>query len=269
MKDQPKISIVIPCYNHGQYLREAIESVETYPEKSSYEIIIVNDGSTDERTLEILKELENEGYDVLNQPNMGLADARNNGFKRAKADYILPLDSDNKIRPEYIEHGIAILDKYPDVGLVYGDAELFDQQNGIRKSGDFNVRKQFIWNAVDACAVVRKTAWEQVGGYDRNMPVMGYEDWNLLLDLIRHNWKLHYVNEVLYDYRVREGSMLDDADKKRAALLDYMNRKHITLFREEYIKMIKEIEVLQEFKTSVKPLFSQLISNIWRKLFNK
>jgi len=96
----PRISIIIPCYNHGQYVREAISSVEKCTDKNLYEMIIVNDGSTDSFTLEEMGRLANDGYYVINQVNQGLGRTRNNGIKAAKGEYILPLDSDNRVRPE-------------------------------------------------------------------------------------------------------------------------------------------------------------------------
>ncbi len=266
MSNKIRVSIVIPCYNHGEYIEETIASVEKYPDKSVYEIIIVNDGSTDSETIETLKKLEEKGYFVLNQKNTGLADARNNGVKLAKGDYILPLDSDNMIRPDYIKYGIEIMDKNPKVGMVYGDAQLFGIKVGIRRAGKYSRRRQFVWNAIDACAVIRKSALEEVGGYDKNMPHMGYEDWNFVISLNHSKWELRYVNKILYDYRVGEESMLTDADEKRTALLNYMNANNIESFREEYIDMLKQIDGYIEFKESVRPLFSQLIKNTLRKV---
>ncbi len=266
MSNKIRVSVVIPCYNHGEYIEETIASVEKYPDKSVYEIIIVNDGSTDSETIETLKRLEEKGYFVLNQENTGLADARNNGIKLAKGDYILPLDSDNMIRPDYIKHGIEIMDKNPKVGMVYGDAQLFGIKDGIRRAGKYSRRRQFVWNGIDACAVIRKSALEGIGGYDRDMPCMGVEDWFAILVLDLAGWKLEYVEEVLFDYRVSEESMLTRTSDMRTALSNYINTQQIEPFREEYIKMIKEIEVFDEYKLSVKPMFSQLVKNIFRKL---
>ena len=77
----PLISIIIPCYNHGKYLDDALSSIKKSKENYEVEIIIVNDGSTEKETIEILNNLENQGYFVLNQKNGGLGNARNNGIK--------------------------------------------------------------------------------------------------------------------------------------------------------------------------------------------
>src|SRR5665647_1774007 len=197
----PKISIIIPCYNHGPYIREAIQSVEECRNKDLYEIIILNDGSTDNYTIRVLQELAGEGYHVINQTNQGLGASRNNAIKKARGEYILPLDSDNKIRPEYIYQSIRILDEQPDISMVYGDSEYFGEKTGINNVGEFNLQKIMLENYIDACAVYRKSVWETLGGYDEKMPIMGYEDWDLWLNMALHQFQFYYIPEVLYDYR--------------------------------------------------------------------
>jgi len=223
----PRVSIVIPCYNHGQYIREALDSVEKVADKSLYEIIIVNDGSKDAYTIEMMDKLAAEGYHVINQVNQGLGRTRNNGIRVAKGDYILPLDSDNRIRPEYIYESIKILDAHPEIAMVYGDAQFFGDKDKRHVVGEFNLQNMMIENQVDACAVYRKSAWEAVGGYDEKMPIMGYEDWDMWLNMIFNNYKFHYVPEILFDYRVLGNSMLRSisvTNKKK--LFRYMDEKY-------------------------------------------
>jgi glycosyltransferase involved in cell wall biosynthesis len=223
----PKISIIIPCYNHGQYIREAILSVEECSDKNLYEIIIVNDGSTHEPTNDVLQQLAGEGYHIINQPNQGLGVARNKAIKEASGEYILPLDSDNKIRPGYIYESIKLLDEQPGIAMVYGDAEYFGEKKGIHKTGEFNLQKIMLENYIDACAVYRKSVWKALGGYDENMPVMGLEDWDLWLNMAFNNYSFHYINEVMFDYRVLGKSMLRSIDEiKRTTIFKYVEGKY-------------------------------------------
>ena len=223
----PKISIVIPCYNHGQYVREAIESVEQCSDKRLYEIIIINDGSTDGYTIEVMKQLEEEGYHVINQKNQGLGPTRNNAIKAAVGEYILPLDADNKIRPDYIYEGIKILDADATIVMVYGDAQFFGDTTKRRVVGRFNLQQIMIENYIDACTVFRKSAWEAAGGYDEKMPVMGFEDWDLWLNLSFKNYKFQYVDKILFDYRILGDSMLRSVStEKKKLLYDYLNNKY-------------------------------------------
>jgi glycosyltransferase involved in cell wall biosynthesis len=223
----PRISIIIPCYNHGQYIREAIESVEQCTDKNLYEIIIVNDGSKDELTIAEMEKLANEGYNIINQINQGLGRTRNNGIKVAKGEYILPLDSDNRIRIEYIYESIRILDAHPEIAMVYGDSQFFGDKVKRHIVGEFNLQNMMVENQIDACAVYRKSVWEAVGGYDEKMPIMGYEDWDMWMNMTFKNYKFHYVTEILFDYRVLGNSMLRSisiSNKKR--LYKYMDEKY-------------------------------------------
>jgi glycosyltransferase involved in cell wall biosynthesis len=223
----PKISIIIPCYNHGQYIREAISSVEKCTDKSLYEIIVVNDGSTDAFTIEEMGRLANDGYHVINQVNQGLGRTRNNGIKAAKGEYILPLDSDNRIRPEYIYESIKILDSQPQIAMVYGNAEYFGDITGTHVIGEFNLQNMMVENHIDACAVYRKSVWEAVGGYDEKMPVMGFEDWDMWLNMAFRSYSFHYVNEIMFDYRVLGNSMLRSINiSRRKLLFKYMDEKY-------------------------------------------
>lgn len=232
----PRISIIIPCYNHGQYIREAINSVEECKDNHLYEIIILNDGSTDEFTIDILRQLADEGYNVINQHNQGLGATRNNGIKMAAGEYILPLDSDNKIRKEYIYESIQILDSHSDVKMVYGDFEYFGDKKGEHKVGEFNLQKIMIGNYIDACAVFRKSAWETIGGYDENMPVMGMEDWDLWLNMCLTGYKFQYINKILFDYRISRNSMRTNLHSKNSVTLEaYMQSKYNGYLNKKFI----------------------------------
>ncbi len=232
----PKISIIIPCYNHGQYIREAILSVQECCDKYLYEIIILNDGSKDKLTIEILQQLTEEGYQVINQTNQGLGAARNNAIEKAVGKYILPLDSDNKIRPGYIYESIKILDAQEEISVVYSDVEYFGEKTLIHKAGEFNLQRLMIGNYIDACAVYRKSVWKSVGGYDEKMPVMGMEDWDFWLSIALKGYTFQYISKPLFLYRVSNKSMISSLHSNNAVALEsymqkkykkYLNRNHI------------------------------------------
>ena len=120
----PKVSVIIPCYNLGEYIDEAVESVinQTYQD---LEIIIVNDGSTDELTNHLLSGYTRPKTRVLITPHQGVAAARNTGIKESQGEYILPLDADDKIGIGYVDEAVKILDSDSSVGIVYCDAVFF------------------------------------------------------------------------------------------------------------------------------------------------
>ena len=219
------VSIVIPCYNSGQFLREAVQSVWQYPDQMACEIIIVDDGSSDRVTLEVLKDLEREGLQVIHQSNRGPAAARNTGIKASSCKYILTLDSDNKIRPDYICDGLRVLEENPRVGVVYGDAEYFGDKTGRWQVSDFSLGHLARENYIDNCAMFRRAAWEEVGGYDEERLIMGWEDWEFWLRIALKNWGFYHVNAVLFDYRVRQGSLISSINQNLGQSLDYIFSK--------------------------------------------
>ncbi len=218
----PVLSIVIPCYNDGRHLPEAVASVEACAARPAFECLIVNDGSTDEGTLAEFRRLRERGYRVVDQPNLGLGAARNTGIRLAAGEFILPLDSDNRIRPAYLARGVDVLRAEPEVGVVYGDAEYFGNRAGRWEVAAFSLERMMRGNYIDACAVFRRSAWESVGGYDERMPAMGWEDWDFWLRLALRRWGFRHVPEVLFEYRVRSGSMISSANARGAELLAYM-----------------------------------------------
>ena len=238
------LSVVIPCYNQGEYLLEAIASVEACLDRV-YEMVIVNDGSTDPITVNVMRYLEEQGYFILNEENQGLASARNNGIKKSQGRYILALDADNKIRSDYILKGIDVLDRNPDVGVVYGKPEWFGEgQRSWEVPEEFDVGRLILGNYIDACAVFRKSLWKDCGGYDPNMPLSGWEDWDLWLSAIEKGWKFHYIPEVLFDYRVRVDSMVTACDlpENRGQIMQYICLKHARLYVTRFPQMIRDRE---------------------------
>ncbi len=231
----PRISVIIPCYNHGKYIREALAGLKKLPE-GLCEIIIVNDGSTDTYTIETLEKLKEENYRIIHQVNQGLGKTRNNGIKLAQGEYILPLDSDNRINPEYITEAIRILDRNAGFSVVYCNPNYFGDKKGTTELPNFNLQQMMIGNYIDACAIYRKSAWEEVGGYDENMPFMGVEDWEFWLHLSFKGHKFYHINKALYDYRVAAVSMIKkDTAPNFQELKKYIEQKHSTFLKYDAI----------------------------------
>ena len=198
------LSVVTPSYNQGILLIEAVASVErNAPPNTEY--IIVNDGSTDPRTVEILKMLKGFGYFVIDQENAGLTESRNRGIAMAHGRYILPLDDDNRIR-DHLQEAIDILDSNPEVGVVYGDRNDFGLRNRIVSLPDFDLTELLKGNYIDACAVFRKQVWIECGGYDREMSPI--EDWELWIHAAELGWEFRRIPKVTFDYRVRPSSLI-------------------------------------------------------------
>jgi glycosyltransferase involved in cell wall biosynthesis len=219
------VSIIVPCYNDGAYLHDAINSVLKCDE-SLYELIIVNDGSTDELTLNILKQYEDKSFVIIHQKNSGLSAARNAGIRHSTGKYILPLDSDNKVRPEYLTEAVKVFEKESSVSVVYGKPQFFGSDDRVPLVGNFNLQKLMLGNYIDACAVYRKNAWESVKGYDELMR-SGLEDWEFWLHLAFTGHRFYFIDQVLFDYRVRSQSMVRKTTTPRIKeIKKYMAKKY-------------------------------------------
>lgn len=227
----PRVTIVIPCFNQGEYLDEAVDSVlgQTF---GDIEILIVNDGSTDEFTARLLAGYQRPRTRIIHTENRGLAEARNTGIREALGAYILPLDADDRIGPEYLGQGVAVLDQQPDVGIVYCLAETFGARSGHWPSPDYSLRRMLMGNLIFCSALFRREDWERVGGYNPNMAA-GWEDWDFWLSIIGEGRKVRRIPQPLFFYRVKETSMARsmDAAKKTEMHLRVM-RNHPALFIE-------------------------------------
>ena len=195
----PKVSVIIPCYNQGQFVDETVQSVLNQT-LQDFEIIIVNDGSTEKNTINILKQYSHPKLKIINTDNQGLASARNNGIKESSGKYILPLDADDKIGNKYLELAVNILDKNSDIGIVYCNAEFFGARNGLWQLPKYTESRMLWTNCIFCTAMYRKEDWQKVNGYNQNM-VYGYEDWNFWLSLIEIDCKVYKLEETLFFYR--------------------------------------------------------------------
>lgn len=189
-------------------LREALASVEEVRNENLLEVIIVDDGSSEAETIRILKEAAEAGYRVVSQPNRRVSAARNTGIRLAKGEFILPLDSDNRLRDVYLKEGVSLLKENPGIGVIYTDAEYFGERTGRWHVQEFDLLSLIRMNFIDVCALYRKALWEQVGGYDEQMPWMGLEDWDFWLRVSCHGGSFFHLPEVGFDYRVRADSQI-------------------------------------------------------------
>ena len=257
-----RLTVVIPCYNHGEYLAEAVESVRQV-RRNDVELIVVDDGSTDDYTRKEMDRLSSEGVFVIRQKNGGLAAARNAGIRAAKGEYILPLDADNRIHPDYANEGIRILDTNPRVGVVYADANYFGTRSGRWRVGPFDKYRLLTWNFIDACAVYRRTVWEQNQGYDGTMPVQGLEDWDFWLGTMAHSWLFFYVPRILFDYRVGKESMITQTYSRKAEITRFITAKHSQLYVQAFLAL-NPTSLTDTLHHAKKLLQSKIAEKTWR-----
>ncbi len=240
-----QVAVVITCYNDGVYLSEAIDSLG--PERADGEgVIIVNDGSSEPETLAVLDRYGTLGFTRIDTVNRGLAAARNTGWQATTAPYVLFLDADNMVDATYMEQAAALMDQDPTIVVVHSDKEEFGLRQGLVEQPTPSLVEELVGNRIDACAVVRKSILEAVGGFDEAMRD-GYEDWELWLRLMINGERFVHLPGPLFRYRVREGSLLSKANDPviRKRILDHVVTKHKAVYDAYAGAIIPELHRIQ------------------------
>jgi glycosyltransferase involved in cell wall biosynthesis len=195
-----------------------------------FEIVIVNDGSSDTFTRQLLAGYHREKTTILHTNNQGLAAARNNGISRATGKYILPLDADDRIGPQYFEKAVSVLESSPDTGIVYCRARLFGAVETDWNLPEYSLAEMLQDNIIFCTAMFRRSDWELVGGYDSGM-VYGWEDYDFWLSLIERRRGVCQIPEALFYYRVASDSMVRSKEKwQKVAMFKRIFARHQELF---------------------------------------
>jgi glycosyltransferase involved in cell wall biosynthesis len=264
-----RISVLIPCFNHGQFVADAIASVRAQTFTDS-EIIIVDDGSTDPKTVDVLSNLREPGVTVLRTPNRGLPAARNHAARHASGSIFCSLDADDRLHPSWFEKALAVLDAQPDVAFVSHWLETFGDERWTWTPQSCDLPALLARNTVNGAALVRRDAFEAVNGYEESMR-SGCEDWDFWLRLVERGYRGHIIPEVLFHYRRDAASMsrvMIDPAAYRAPLATLVAR-HRDAYRSHLIDVLvsKEAESLhlleqvatmqRDMVTSVEPALAR------------
>lgn len=213
------VSIIMPCFNDGAYIEEAIQSVlnQTYKD---IEIIVINDGSTDEFTNNLLKEnMWGSKVKLIDTAGVGPAGARNIGISQARGKYILPVDSDDRIECTYVQKAIDIMKQNDKVGVVYCQAELFGEQSGRWDLPNYSLEKMLLDNIVFVTAMFYKEDWEKVNGFNEKMK-NGMEDYDFWLSILETEKEIYQIPEVLFFYRIKPVSRTTRFQKSMEQVVD-------------------------------------------------
>lgn len=211
-----KASIIIPLHNQAEFVSQAIESALAQIYKD-FEVIVVNDGSTDE------SELIARGYPVklVNQTNRGLAGARNSGIMNSSGDLVLPLDADDWIDRDYLTKTVPLM--RDGVAIVSTDMRYFGLKDLVIPAKQVTFESELRANEIPVCSLIRKQAILECGGYSHK--VWAYEDWNLWIDILKRRWKIAILNEPLFHYRVHQ-SMCASAESQHEFLHSQLKEIH-------------------------------------------
>lgn len=258
----PKVSIIIPCYNQGKYVAEAINSALRQTFKD-IEIVCVNDGSTD-NSVEIIKSFENKYKNFIflnNEENRGVIYSRNFAIKNCNGTYILPLDADDIIDPTYVEKAVKILDNNSNIGIVYCKAKIFGNYDKYWNLKPFNKSDILYENCIFCSVLFRKSDFLKIGGYNNNMKY-GCEDYDLWLSFIEQGLEVFQINEILFSYRqYDETSRTTISLKNKKEIWNNLIKNHINLYLNDE-NFLERLIFSNPIKTNKK-------YKKYKKMFNK
>jgi len=229
----PIVSVIIPTYNSANYIEETVQSVfaQIY---TDYEVIVINDGSTD-HTLDILEKYKDR-LTVLTKSNGGPASARNEGIRESNGQFIAFLDADDIWKPNKLELQVAFMQQNRDIGYCYANAECFSvtkdgnrvhRRDLICSISGMVFREQFWSNfIVNSTVMVRRTCLDEIGLLDESKKLIGAEDYDLWLRLNR-KFALGNIAVILAEYRLREDSLVGESYEKAF-------HKHVFIYNKFY-----------------------------------
>lgn len=225
---KPQVSVVVTCYNYGKFVAECLDSLQKQT-FSDFEVIIVDDGSTDNSAEQIHPYLQDCRFCYIEQSNGGQANAKNRGIKESTAEFIAFLDADDLWKKDKLEKQIQLFNN-PDVGVVYSRAQLIDAHG---KPLEYNFNGKYLtprsgkvsqWLFLDnfiwfSSSIVRRECFKKFGKFDESLK-MGI-DWDLWLR-ISTGYDFDFVNEPLLAYRVGHSGQMSKNIETRQQCSDWI-----------------------------------------------
>jgi glycosyltransferase involved in cell wall biosynthesis len=226
MSDFPRVSIITPAYNQGDYLAGAMRSVQQQT-FGDFEHIIVNDGSTD-HTHEVANSFVDARIRYIRQENKGLSGARNTGIQLARGTYVLFLDADDWLLPDALACQLMHHTTHPGAGLSVGGWRFADGQeryisDDILPPPEVTAATLLLGNPLHVPAILLERCWlDKAGLFDQNLRAC--EDWDMWLRLVRIGCTITTFAHVICAYRTHEGQMTREPGRMRTAMLTVLDK---------------------------------------------
>jgi glycosyltransferase involved in cell wall biosynthesis len=247
----PKVTVVIPCFNHGRFVADAVRSCLAQTD-ALIRVVIVNDGSSDADSPARCDACAEMGANirVIHQPNRGLPAARNAGAAVASregwGEYLVFLDADDWIEPGFVStlHRAILADPAPEVSHAYCQEKLVERGSGVWKVPQWDPILLLVTNLHPVTALIRRDRFEQAGGFDESLRA-GYEDWNLWLTFAERGWRGLRVREPLFIWRRHsENTLAIQAALRHAELHGAIVERHRALYDQHARKVIQLSNIL-------------------------
>lgn len=224
----PLVSVVVPIYNMERFLAETLDSIllTDYP---NYEIILFDDGSSDDSYAIAERYAEKSAHiKLFRHDNAGASATRNAAIDCARGEYILPVDADNMIEPNFVSAAVEMIHGHEEVKLVVPRSEFFGDRTGEWFLKNYSLKLLARKNIIDNCAMYRKADWQRVGGYCSDIPTR--EDWDFWISLLKNGGSVAKLDFIAHHYRVRSDSKRVKNRSKKFAVIDKLNERHLEMF---------------------------------------
>lgn len=239
---KPSVRVVIPCYNHGRYVREAVESAFAL-EDADVEVVIVDDGSDDGNSPAACDACQALGATVIHQPNGGLSAARNRGAAGAQTEYLAFLDADDLLLPHFARDLAAAIEAElqagrDDVSHAYGQEQVTGIHELIWKVPPWDPVRELITNLHPVTALLRRSVFERAGGFDESMR-HGHEDWEFWIRCVALGLRGVRVEKPVFVWRrFHTESLLYEALDCYERNVAHVIARHADLYREHALPIV-------------------------------
>lgn len=227
---KPILSVIVPCYKQAEFIAETLDSIrkQTFQD---WECIVVNDGSPDNAS-EIVNGFvkTDPRIRLIETPNRGVSAARNTGIRASQGEFILPLDADDIILPEYAQLAIEHFRKHPETKLVYSEARKFGQENKYWDLPEFRWDRFIFSNCIFSSCFFRRSDFDKTAGFNEEMR-LGWEDWDFLLGFLDEHDIVYRIPKVLMLYRIKNVSKSTEVLSRTEALTWQLIDNHPDVYR--------------------------------------
>ncbi|ADY53341.1 glycosyl transferase family 2 [Pseudopedobacter saltans DSM 12145] len=283
MKENPLVSVIIPCFNHERFIRESILSVLNQ-EYRSIELIVIDDGSSDQ-SVDLIEKLKKErDFTFISQKNRGISNVLNKGISIAKGEYISFLASDDYWLPNKVSIQIAFFKDHPEFKMIFSNAYIVDDESNIigEFQNSFPIQKAVSFKEIALgkktipalTVMVDREVFLNIGGFDENLII---EDWDMWLR-ISNSYLIAGISDVLACYRKHGSNIslvrLEDMTRTRFHILNKWESKidkrlFNKISRNLEILAMDELENSGVLKEYIKPTFEKMLNSKYRRLFVK
>lgn len=264
----PLVSIIVPSYNQDRYILETLNSILSQ-QYENWECIIVDDGSTDNTEIivkDFIRNNNDKRFKYFKQERSGVSTARNNGIKKSSGIYTLPLDSDDKISPNYIIEAVMIFGNNKNIKLVYSEANFFGLKSGKWELPKYSYNDLLFGNMIFCSAFYRKEDFDKTNGYNSNME-KGYEDWDFWVSFLNEEDLVYRIPKVHFFYRIKKKSRNNDLDNSKEDL-DKMTKQIFLNNLDKYMRLINPIHMENETR-GLRDFYNNVITNKELRFLNK